>query len=139
VTTTVLDDDLRDTPDGIRLVGGRCTTCGTVAFPRPQSCARCAGTDVADHLLAAEGSLWTFTIQGFRPKEPYDGPEEFEPYGVGYVDLAGELLVEGRLTVGDASRLRIGQPVRLVLLAYGTAPDGSTLHSYAFEPIKDPA
>lgn len=131
---TVLGEDLRETPDGPRLVGGRCTACGTVAFPRPRSCARCTGTDVEDHLLASEGELWTFSVQGFRPKEPYDGPEDFEPYGLGYVDLGAELLVEGRLTVSDPAALRIGQPVRLVIQTYGTAPDGSPLRTYAFDP-----
>ena len=26
-----------------------------------------------------EGRLWTFTVQGFRPKPPYIGPDEFDP------------------------------------------------------------
>jgi uncharacterized OB-fold protein len=39
--------------------------------------------------LARRGTLWTWTIQCFRPKSPpYAGDaESFEPYGVGYVEL----------------------------------------------------
>lgn len=131
---TVLGDDLHQTPDGPRLVGGRCADCGTVAFPRPASCARCTGTTVDQHLLPTEGTLWTFTVQGFRPKAPYDGPEEFEPYGVGYVDLGGEVLVEARLTESAPERLQIGAPMRLVLQAYGQQGD-TVLETYAFAPI----
>jgi uncharacterized OB-fold protein len=57
--------------------------------------------------LARTGTLWTYTVQGFRPKSPYDGPEEFSPYAVGYVDL-GEVLVESRLDVPVGHRLVIG-------------------------------
>jgi hypothetical protein len=42
---------------------------------------------VADGLF--EGPLWTYTVQSFPPKSPpYTGA--FEPYGVGYVERAGE-------------------------------------------------
>lgn len=132
---SVVAYDLRDTEDGPRLVGGRCSDCGTVAFPRPASCARCTGTAINEHLLASEGRLWTFTVQVFRPKAPYDGPEDFEPYGLGYVDLAGEVLVEARLTEADAQRLSIGDRLRLVRLTYAQDPDGRALHTFAFEPV----
>ena len=83
--------------DEPRLVGGVCAECGAVAFPRPTSCSRCTSERIDEHVLARRGTLWSWTIQRFQPKEPYAGPEPFEPYGVGYVDLAGEVIVEGRL------------------------------------------
>lgn len=136
---SVVGEDLRETSDGPRLVGGRCEECGTVAFPRPDSCARCTGTGIVEHLLASEGTLWTFTIQGFLPKEPYDGPEEFEPYGVGYIDLGGELLVEARLTESDESKLAIGDHMKLVTQIYGQDSEGVGLKTFAFSPIGDVA
>ena len=46
----------------------------------------------------AQGTLWTWTVQGFRPKSPpYEGTDEFVPYPVGYVELAGEAKVESLL------------------------------------------
>ena len=58
--------------------------------------------------LAPRGTLWTWTIQGFPPKAPpYVGetdPARFEPFGVGYVELPGQLKVEARLTESDPSR-----------------------------------
>jgi len=67
--------------DAPQLIGSKCDNCGTVAFPAQGSCARCTSTDVSEHLLAREGTLWTWTVQGFRPKSPpYDGPAEFVPF-----------------------------------------------------------
>lgn len=117
-----------------RLIGGRCHGCGAVAFPRPPSCARCTSTDVAEHLLSRTGTLWSWTVQRFQPKEPYIGPEPFEPYGVGYVDLAGEVLVEGRLTTADPMQLEVGMPVQVIAVPFMTRPDGTELVTFAFRP-----
>lgn len=113
------------------LIGGRCERCGAVAFPRPSGCAKCTSDEIGEHRLPTEGSLWTFTVQAFPPKEPYDGPAE--PFGVGYVDL-GEVLVEGRLTQNDAAALSIGMGMRSVPQVYTTDADGTDVVTFAFEP-----
>ncbi|GAB3072139.1 Zn-ribbon domain-containing OB-fold protein [Nocardioides zeae] len=136
---SVVGDDLRETSDGPRLVGGRCRACGAVAFPRPASCARCTGSDVDEHLLADRGSLWTFTVQNFLPKAPYDGWAEFTPYGVGYVELDGEVLVESRLLASSAAGLRIGAAVHLVVEEYGADASGTPLTTFAFAVDGAPA
>jgi uncharacterized protein len=61
--------------------------------------------------------------------------ETFRPYGVGMVQLADELRVEGRLTEGDASKLRIGMDVELVIIPFRTDPDGTEIMTYAFQPV----
>jgi uncharacterized OB-fold protein len=137
MTNLVAAPDLRLTEDGPVLVGGRCTSCGSVAFPRQTPCARCAGTGIEEHVLATSGTLWTWTVQGFRPKTPYDGPEEFTPYGVGYVDLGGEVLVESRLTVADPARLAIGLHVELVTETYALDDAGTPCVTFAFAPKED--
>jgi len=120
-----------------RLIGGACRACGAVSFPRPTSCARCTSTDIDEHLLSRTGTLWSWTVQRFEPKEPYIGPRPFEPYGVGYVDLAGEVLVESRLTTADPDRLEIGQGVELVVEPVATDAEGRTLVTFAFRPAPD--
>ena len=84
-----------------RLVAGRCEGCGTFVFPCPESCPKCSGEAIERVPLPHRGRLWTFTVQRFAPKAPYDGPKDFEPYGVGYVEFSGQVLVEGRLTESD--------------------------------------
>lgn len=68
-------------------------------------------------------------MQRFQPKEPFIGPEPFEPYGVGYIELDGEVIVESRLTTADPEQLEIGQPMELVIV-----PFTSERVTFAFEP-----
>src|SRR5438552_156166 len=100
-------------PHAPQLIAARCATCGLLSFPASADCLRCGGTDAGQELLPDRGTLWTFTTQDFRPPSPpYDGNDSattFRPYAVGYVELAGEIMVEGRLTEPDPGRLAIGQ------------------------------
>jgi uncharacterized OB-fold protein len=84
------------------------------------------------HLLPRTGTLWSFTVQGFRPKEPYIGPEDFEPYGVGYVDLHGHVIVEARLIEADVDILSIGAPMELKIVPFAIDVQGRELMTYAF-------
>jgi uncharacterized OB-fold protein len=79
-------------------------------------------------------------VQRFRPKSPpYAGPDAFEPYAVGYVELAGELVIEARLTSIAFDELRIGMELRLVPLPL-TLAGGTERITFAFAPITgDPA
>jgi uncharacterized OB-fold protein len=120
-------------PDAPQLIGSRCRVCGTVTFPRQSSCQACMSVDVEEHLLARRGTLWTWTIQCFRPKSPpYAGSaDDFEPYGVGYVELDGEVRVEALLTEADPERLAIGMEMELTLIP---APGRSDAVTFAFKP-----
>jgi hypothetical protein len=74
---------------------------------------------MAEHLLARRGRLWAWTTQEFPPPSPpYAGPtgEAFEPYGVGYVELADEVKVEARLTCAEG--LRTGMDMELVVVPF---------------------
>ena len=95
--------------DEPQLIGSRCSACGIVTFPAQDSCPRCAATDMAEHLLARRGRLWAWTTQDFPPPSPpYSGPtgKDFVPFGVGYVELPGEVKVESRLTESDPDGAR---------------------------------
>jgi uncharacterized protein len=117
-----------------RLIGSQCANCAVVAFPKQASCPRCTSLDVAERLLARHGTLWSWTIQCFAPKSPpYAGdPDAFQPFGVGYIELPGEVRVEARLTEADPRRLRIGMPMELTLIP---APGGRT--TYAFRAVEE--
>jgi uncharacterized protein len=120
-------------PDAPQLIGSRCRACGTITFPRQSSCQACMSVDVEEHLLARRGTLWTWTIQCFPPKSPpYAGSaDDFEPYGVGYVELDGEVRVEALLTESDPERLAIGMEMELTLIP---APGRSDAVTFAFKP-----
>jgi uncharacterized OB-fold protein len=121
--------------DEPRLIGGRCAACAIVTFPAQDSCPRCASTEMAEHLLARHGRLWAWTTQEFPPPSPpYAGPTgtDFVPYGVGYVELGGEVKVETRLTTTEG--LRIGMDMELVLVPFRTDADGNEVVTFAFRP-----
>jgi uncharacterized OB-fold protein len=138
--TTAIDDGLFTWPsEAPRLVGGECRACGAVAFPRPATCSRCTSDDVAERHLGRRGTLWSFTVQRFEPKPPYDGPRPFRPYGVGYVELPGEVIVESRLTTANPDELEIGQAMELVVVPFRSGPDGHDTVTFAFRPVSETA
>jgi uncharacterized OB-fold protein len=126
--------------DEVRLVGSQCEECTVVTFPVQASCPRCTSTRVRERLLARRGTLWSWTIQCFAPKSPpyaVADADAFEPYGVGYVELPGEVRVEARLTVADPDVLRIGMPMELTLVAAPGREDG--VQTFAFAPAAEPS
>jgi len=128
----IADDLLSWNAGGLRLVASREHATGRTVFP-----ARSGDDDRFDRvLLGTHGTLWSWTIQRFRPKSPpYAGPEAFEPYAVGYVELPGELVIEARLTSVAFNDLRIGMALRLVPLAF-TLASGDERTTFAFAPIQ---
>ena len=120
-----------------RLIGGRRHADGRIVFPMPK------GAEAALHdavPLSSEGTLWSFTVQRFRPKTPpYAGTDDersFKPYAVGYVELPGQVIVESRIATADPAGLTIGEPMRLVLEPFATADRGEVT-SYAFTPVRE--
>ena len=95
-------------PNAPRLIGSCCIACGIVTFPRQPSCPRCVSLDVEERLLARRERCGAGRSRASRrsPLRTFRfDPDEFEPYGVGYVELVGEVRVEARLTEADPARL----------------------------------
>lgn len=100
------------------LLGARCVECGEYYFPEPKGCAACSSSHLEAVSLGSSGTLWSWTIQGFMPKEPYktdETPETFAPYGVGYVEMPCGLKVESRLRAGADGDYKIGMKMALVV------------------------
>jgi uncharacterized OB-fold protein len=93
---------------------------------------------MAEHLLARRGLLWAWTTQNFPPPSPpYAGPigKQFVPFGVGYVELRGEVRVESRLTEADPGSLETGAEMELVLVPFRTDDEGNEIVTFAFKPV----
>ena len=124
--------------DEPQLIGSQCGACGIVTFPAQDSCPRCAATDMAEQLLSRRGTLWAWTTQDFPPPSPpYAGPtgKAFVPFGVGYVELPGEVKVEARLTESDPGALSQGMEMELVVVPFRTDDDGNEVVTFAFRPV----
>ncbi|MDP2086902.1 MAG: OB-fold domain-containing protein [Gemmobacter sp.] len=122
---------LRLDPEGgpPTLLGGRHRDSGRLVFPLPQD------AEWTAEALPGLGTLWSFTVQRFRPKSPpYAGPAAFEPYAVGYVDL-GPLIIESRLTGAPPESFCIGMALRLVPLVLDLTGPVRRVTTYAFAPV----
>ncbi len=89
--------------------------------------------------LPNQGTLWTWTVQRFMPKSPYNSgetQESFTPYGVGYVELPGGVRVEGRLTENDPKKLSIGMEMEVVFEPYRKDEDGTDVIGFSFRPVE---
>lgn len=129
---------LRRTAQGWTLVGSRCLACGEVFFPAQRACARCCATEQEPWEAGNRGTLWSWTLQSFVPKLPYNGGETeatFRPYGVGYIEMPSGLKIESRLTVADPSHLSIGLPMQLTVEKYRQTA-GPKTHTFFFRPVQ---
>lgn len=112
-----------------RLIGGRRAD-GEIVFPVPDGDAAALVEPVA---LSRRGKLWSWTTQAFEPKEPYSGPQPFEPFLIGYVELPGEVIVETRIADAAPADLVIGMPME-----FAVVPFDDRRSTYAFRPERQP-
>jgi uncharacterized OB-fold protein len=122
-----------------RLIGGRCGRCRAITFPVRAGCSRCGATGLEPTLLGRRGTLWTWTSQGFVPKEPFNGNlaigPDAVPWYVGLVELPGELRVETLLVGVTQETLEIGMPVELVVVPFRIDEEGREIVTFAFAPV----
>ena len=103
------------------LLGNRCTTCGTVFFPKASFFCRnpaCAGEEFEETELSRRGRIWSFTDAQYQPPPPYVSPSpEFTPFAIAAVELADEqMVVLGQVASGyGVNQLTVGQQVELVI------------------------
>jgi uncharacterized OB-fold protein len=124
--------------DEPQLIGSQCRACRIVTFPAQDSCPKCAATDMAEHLLPRRGRLWAWTTQEFPPPSPpYSGPTgtDFVSFGVGYVELPGEVRVEARLTESDPDVLQLGMEMELEIVPFRTDDEENEVVTFAFRPV----
>ncbi len=123
-----------------QLLGSRCRHCAEAAFPAQPDCRSCGSreTDIVE--LGDRGTLWTWTIQTFMPKQPYHSDETeqtFTPYGVGYVEMPGGVRVESRLQQNTPEQLQIGMPMQLQIVPFRNHEDGSQLMTFCFTAVEE--
>ena len=130
---TLISDQFIDTKiNPPRLIGGRSKVSGEITFPLPS---------ISDEFepvhLAREGTLWAYTIQRFGPGRPYVGVTDkaaFKPFGVGYVELQDEVIVETRIVAENLNVLKLGMPMTLTLEEFERGDGTGTATTFAFQP-----
>jgi len=102
------------------LLGSRCTSCGTFAFPKETFFCRnpeCHGTEFDETELSRTGKVWSYTSAGYQPPKPYVSADPFVPFPIAAVELAAEkMVVMGQVVAGvGVPELSVGTEVELVL------------------------
>ena len=124
------------------LLGNRCTTCGTVFFPKATFFCRnpaCVGEEFEETRLSRHGRIWSYTDAQYQPPPPFVPPSaEFEPFALAAVELADEqMVVLGQVARGHAAAdLAVGQPVELVVEELFSDDDHDYL-VYKWKPVSD--
>jgi uncharacterized protein len=113
------------------LLASRCGNCGSVLFPRVDSCTYCAteGPETLD--LSGPGTLWAWTAVT-APPPGYEGEV---PFGMGVVELPEGVRVITRLTESDPGALEAGTTMELRIVPLHRDGDGNDVVTYAFAPV----
>ncbi|HMS76488.1 Zn-ribbon domain-containing OB-fold protein [Gordonia sp. (in: high G+C Gram-positive bacteria)] len=120
-----------------QLIGSRCGACEFVTFPAQDRCPNCSTAPMTEELLPRTGTIVAWTVQAFPPGAPYVGPvgKDFQPFGVGLVELDDVVRVEGRLTESDPSKIEFGQRVELTMIPFATDDAGDDIYTFAFRSV----
>lgn len=115
----------------MRLIAGKCVSCGQLAFPRRPVCTKCGGDQFENTLLSGDGSLYTYSVVAGNgaPSEFDDEQTMTGDVLCGVVELKEGPRVMVRLADMEPEDLEIGLKVRAVIrrlydqegiLRYGT-------------------
>ncbi len=127
----LLNGDLADL-SSVRLAGSLCASCGETSLGTKDFCSNCGSSDVSPVDLDRHGTLWSYTVVRHRPPGNYRGPDPFEPFGVGLVELPDGIRVFSTLSC-PIDELKIGDA--LVLAPYARHDeDGRTVVAFTFAP-----
>src|SRR3954471_6690917 len=91
----------------VRLMGSRCADCSETSLGRHAICPNCGKAATNPLPLSPRGRLWTYTIVRHRPPGDYKGPDPFEPFGLGLVELPDGVRVLAPIEC-DLAALKIG-------------------------------
>lgn len=115
------------------LIGSQCDNCGEQFFPSAKACANCSSEKMSPAILGKSGTLWSWTLQNFMPKPPYNSDETkdtFIPYGVGLVEMPNGIKIKSRLRVGSTG-FSIGQSMNFAIVPF-RKQNGKTISIFEF-------
>jgi uncharacterized OB-fold protein len=108
------------------LLGGRCSACGALQFPRREVCPACQHEAVEPLTLATTGAVFTYTVVRAAPPG-YLGET---PYAFGVVALDDGLRVTTTITADDLETLQIGDRVAFEVITLGASEAAVTSYAY---------
>ena len=123
----------REIPQRYRLEAGKCTQCGTVAFPPRLVCPRCGSREFAPYTLAGAGSLLTYTVIRVAP----GSYEDQAPYAVGIAALDDGVQLTAQVVDCDFEALKVGMRVRIEFRRINEDGAAGVIH-YGYKFVPEP-
>ena len=117
--------------DQVRLLGSHCEECQETTLGTNSACPNCGSSRLRSGPLSSEGTLYTYTVVRYRPPGDYKGPDPFQPFALGLVELPEGLRVMVPID-GDPATIRIGMPLRFRAFVRPGAAAPSEVVSFAF-------
>jgi uncharacterized OB-fold protein len=111
------------------LLGSRCTSCGTVFFPKAEGFCKnpaCNGESFEELPLGRRGRVWSYTDAQYQPPPPYiPATDPYVPFALAAVELPEGLVVLGQVAEGyGVTDLKVGTEVELVVETLYTDDSG---------------
>ena len=111
------------------LVANECTTCGARYFGRRSGCASCAGTEMRETELPAEGTVKTFTIVHAA------APGIKVPFVAAIIDVGGTSVRANIVDVEPSPQsVRLDMPVELTTYPIAVDANGVEAIGFGFRP-----
>ena len=121
------------------LLGSRCSSCGTVFFPKAEGFCKnpaCSGEEFTELPLSRTGRVWSYTDAQYQPPPPYiPASDPYVPFALAAVELPEGLVVLGQLASGyGVDDVTVGSAVELVVETLYTDESGERT-IYRWKPV----
>jgi len=130
-----LPRDWRLRGERYQLIGGRCSRCGRLHFPRRPICLECGAEGMEPYRFSGRGEVYSYATM-------YKAPTGFEqdiPYVIALVRLEEGPLITTQITDVEPGDVQIGMPVEMVVRQWRQhGPDGPIVYGYKFRPVLNP-
>lgn len=124
--------------DAPHLIGVRCKGCRSVSFPRFINRHRpnCSNRETEEILLSNKGVLRSYTIQRYQPPPLFKGPEPFEPYPIGSLELPEGIEIFGIIKDCPLDAIKVGMEMEIIFEKLYTDIEGKDRLIWKFRPLK---
>ena len=120
------------TPEGLKLSGTQCESCGKISFPKKYVCPECFGDKLKIVPLSTKGTLHTYSVCTM-------GAADIEkPYVIAFIDLPEKIKLFSILTECEPydTTLKVGMEMEMVIATIKKDQSGQNIIGYKFRPVK---
>ena len=118
----------KEGPDGGRLLGSKCKSCGHIFYPKVKLCLECGHEELVEVELSRRGTLYSYTI-GHQASGHFK-----PPYALGYVNLPEGVRVFAPLEIVGQRGFEVGMQMDLVVGKLWEEGDKEVI-GYRFKPV----